>query len=390
MTEQWQIPRRAVLGGLAALPLLGSEALDAQPAKPIVAHIALEDGRVWVAATIAGKPPVLFIFDTGAVVSKIQPSYGRTLGLKKRGAARFGGMGGWQNFDLVQAEDVVFGGAIRQPHVLFAQPKEDLRLADGAVGLLAAGLLTSFDSELDFDSGEWRVYPSGRGARDGFVQVPSRISGQARSQGSEVILVDAVLDGQTYRLLADTGAPGQIHLFDIATRRSGLWNGQKPYVPVQKGGIGGLAEPGRLVRAGNVSLGGIAFDRPLVSLSKEANRHPLADGVIGLELLELLTLSTDVKGNRLWVKRNRRARRPERYGMSGLWLEERGGKVVVANVSPASPAADAGLAIGDELVGRPLGWFVARLAGKPGAEIHLRVRRGGAERDTKLILRPFI
>ncbi|HEY0148841.1 MAG TPA: aspartyl protease family protein [Allosphingosinicella sp.] len=382
--------RRTVLGGLAALPLLGGKALAAPPARPIVASIALEDRRVWVGVTISGRPPVLFIVDTGTGISKIQPSYARTLGLRKRGVTRLIGMGGEQGFDLVQAEDVVFGGAIRQPFVAFAQPDEDLRLPREAMGLLAAGLLTSVDSELDFDAGEWRVYPSGRGPRDGFTAVPSRITAQQGSKGSEVILVDAVLDGRTYRLLADTGAPGQIHLFDHATRSSGLWNNERPYVPIQQGGIGGLAKPGRLARAGKVALGGIAFERPLVSLSQEARRHPLAEGVIGLELLQLLTLSTDVRGGRLWVKRNARAAPPERHGMSGLWLEEQGGKVVVADVSPASPAAEAGLAVGDELLGGRLGDFIRRLAAGPGAQVPLRVRRGAAERDATVTLRPYL
>jgi hypothetical protein len=390
MTD-FRVPRRTVLGGLAALPLLGGNALHAQPARqPITASIALEDGRVWVAATIGGKPPVLFIFDTGAVISKIQASYARTLGLPTRGVTKLTGMGGRQDFELVEANDVVFGGAIRQPRVIFAQPEKDLRLPREAMGLLAAGLLTSVDSELDFDAGQWRVYPGGRGAREGFAPLPSHLRRQVGSGGSELILVDAVIDGSTYRLLADTGAPGQIHLFDPATRSSGLWNNKRPYVPIQKGGIGGLAEPGRMVRAGKVSLGPIGFDRPLVSLAQDRSRHPLADGVIGLELLELLTLSTDVKNDRLWAKRNSRASRPERFGLSGLWLEERDGKVVIADVSPASPAAEAGLAVGDELLGGSLRDHVVRLAGKPGSEIPLRMRRGGTERDVKLVLRPYI
>jgi hypothetical protein len=46
--------------------------------------------------------------------------------------------------------------------------------------------------------------------------------------------------------------------------------------------------------------------------------------------------------------------------------------------------------VGDELPGAPLAVLVQRLAGKPGAEIPLRLRRGGTERDVKLVLRPYI
>ena len=152
----------------------------------------------------------------------------------------------------------------------------------------------------------------------------------------------------------------------------------------------GAGTAGRMVRAGKVTLGNIAFERPLVTLSQEVRGHPLADGIIGLGLLELMTLSTDVKGDRLWVKRNNRQPQPERFGMSGLWLEERGGTVRVADVSPLSPAADAGIAVGDELVGVPLNLAILKLAGKPGTRVSLRVRRGGTERDVALTLRPYI
>jgi serine protease Do len=385
----FKMRRRTLLGGLAALPLLGGEALRAQPARqPIAASIALEDGRVWVAATIAGKPPMLFIVDTGAVVSLIQPSVSRTLDLRSRGATRLVGVGGPQTFELFEARDIVFGGAIRQRSAVFAAPRQDIPLHPDAAGLLAAGMLTSVDSDLDFDAGEWRVYPKGREARDGFALLSSRISGS--SGGSEYIYVDAAIDGRSYRLLVDTGMPGQILLFGAAARSSGLWNDRRPFVPVQARGIGGLADRGRLVRAGQVTIGPIAFERPLVELSAEAHPASFGEGIIGLSLLELLTLSTDVRGNRLWAKRNRRAPRPERYGMSGLWLEEKNGKVLVAVVSPGSPAAASGLAVGDEVLGGPLRALIPELSGPPGSEVALDTRRGSQARTVKLVLRPYI
>ena len=383
--------RRAVLGGLAALPFLAPSRLLAQAAAgPVVANIALENERVWVGATIAGSKPLLFIIDTGAVVSLIQPSVRASLGLRSRGVSRMIGIGGREDVMLYEARDVVLGGAIRQPRAIFAEPRANIPLHPDAAGLLAAGMLTSIDSELDFDAGEWRVYPGGRGVRTGFAQLPSEIRGNAKGRGSEYIFVDAEIDGRTYKLLADTGMPPQIALFGNATRRSGLWNDSRPFVPIQPSGIGGLAARGRLVRASRVSLGPIAFERPLVSLSQDVLGQSLADGIIGLELLERLTLSTDIAKGRLWARRNARAPRPERYGLSGLWMDERNGKVVVAVVSPASPASEAGLAVGDEILGGPLSAQIARLAGRPGKAVELRTRRNNQERTAKLVLREFI
>ncbi|MEA3053205.1 MAG: hypothetical protein QOG72_2108 [Sphingomonadales bacterium] len=383
------LDRRSVLGGLAAFPLLHSTALRAA-AGPIVSKIALDGNRIWVAVTIAGRAPELFIVDTGAVVSLIQPSYARKFGLKALGPVRLRGVGGVQQFLLHKGSDVVLGGAVRQASAVFAVPERDLDLPPEAAGLIAAGMLTSVDTELDFEAGEWRIYPDGRGTRAGFEALPSRIRGGERG-GSDYIYVDAVLDGRSYRLLADTGMPGQVLLAGRATRGSGLWNDKRPYAPVRSGGIGGAAERGRLVRASRLSLGSIDLGAPLVSLAPPGGSAPfLADGIIGLELIERLTLSTDVRGNRLWARRNGRAPRPERYGLSGLWVEEKGDRLVVADLSPLSPASEAGLKVGDEILGVSLGQWIAQVARSPGAVVPVSYRRGGEPLHTRLTLRAFL
>ncbi|PSJ39697.1 pepsin/retropepsin-like aspartic protease family protein [Allosphingosinicella deserti] len=382
--------RRGVIAGIAAIPLLSVSAPAAVQA-PIVGKIVLEDNRVWVGVTVGGKPPVLFVLDTGAVVSIVQKSYVERLGLKRGGHTRLVGVGGAQDFTLYEGRDVVFGGAIRQPIAVFAVPDQDLGLARDAAGLLAAGLLTSLDTDLDFEAGEWRVYPSGRPDRKGFREVSSQIRPSTpAARGSEYIYVEVELDGRSYQLVADTGFPGQISLFGDATRRSGLWNVERPFSPMQVDGIGGKSSRGRLVRASRVELGSIGFDRPLVSLSQDNHHRGRVDGLIGLELFERLTLSTDVAKNRLWAKPNGRPARPERHGLSGLWLDDRGGRIVVAEVSPASLAAEAGLREGDEILGGTLRQWIGHLAGKPGDRIEFALRRKGVETKAVLMLRAFL
>jgi hypothetical protein len=160
---------------------------------------------------------------------------------------------------------------------------------------------------------------------------------------------------------------------------------------VRSRGIGGAAQRGRLVRASRLAVGSIDLGAPLVSLGAPDDSSPVAaDGIIGLELLERMTLSTDVRGNRLWARRNARPARPERYGLSGLWCDERQGKLVAVDVSPLSPAAEAGLRVGDELVGLSLGGLIAKLAGAPGKTVALSVRRDGETRLVSLTLREFL
>lgn len=82
-----------------------------------------------------------------------------------------------------------------------------------------------------------------------------------------------------------------------------------------------------------------------------------------------------------------------RYSGLGVWLRRSAnGEVLVASVLPESPAAKAGLSVGDHLVsvdakatrGKDLGTVVAQLRGTAGSAVQLAVQRGGTTRNLTL------
>jgi serine protease Do len=385
------ISRRGLIKGLAASTLLPGAALRAQT-RVITTPIAVEEDRVWIAASIGGSRPVQFIIDTGAVVSLISEGLAREFGLRERGRFRLIGAGGPEDFLVYEGRDVAFSGGTVQRSVVFGAMPPDLILGRDAAGVLAAGLLTQSDSDLDFGRGEWRLYPDGRGAREGYRELPSSIRHVGNGNGSPYMLVDASLDGNVYRFLLDTGAPGQVRLWPRAVRRSGLWNDAGPYAPGRAFGIGGAGARGRTVRAGTLRIGDFAFERPLVSLNEPSSRHEadFADGIIGLGYLELLNLSTDVRRHRLWAQPSGRPQRPERYRLTGLWVEQSGDALEITDLSPRSPAADAGLQRGDEISGLSMAEFSHQSGGRAGDSIALSYRRGGETRTTRITLREFL
>lgn len=385
------ISRRGLIKGMAASALLPGAALRAE-ARVITTPIAVEENRIWVAATIGGSRPLQFILDTGAVVSLIQERLARELGMRERGHFRLLGAVGPENFVLYVGRDVAFSSGAVQRSVVFGAMAPDLVLGRDAAGLFAAGLLTEADSDLDFGRGEWRLYPDGRGSREGYRKLPSSIQHISGSgSGSPYIFVDAFLDGNSYRFLLDTGMPGQVRLWPNAVRRSGLWNDTSPYAPVRAFGIGGAGARGRMVRGRTLRIGDFAFERPLVTLNEPSSRREsFADGIIGLSYLELLNLSTDIRRRRLWAQPSGRPQRPERYRLSGLWVDPRGDVLEVSDVGRSSPAADAGLQRGDEILGLSLQEFVRRADGRAGDSFELRYRRGGETRTTRLTPREFL
>ena len=380
--------------GLTASALLPGATLRAQgPGRAIATPIALQEDRIWIAATIGGSAPLQFIVDTGATVSLIQERLARELDMRERGRVRLVGIGGAQSFLLYVGRDVAFSSGLVQRSVVFGAMTPDLVLGREAAGVFAAGLFTNSDSDLDFSRGEWRLYPDGRGTREGYRELPSSIRHvPGNEQGSPYVVVDATIDGNAYRFMLDTGMPGQAMLWPAAARRSGLWNDAVPFAPERGRGIGGRGARGRLVRAGTMRIGDFAFERPLVFVNDPSSyqRAAFVDGIIGLNFLELLNLSTDVRRGKLWAQPSGRTQRPRRYGLTGIWVEERHNALAIVDLSPRSPAAEAGLQEGDEILDLSLAQFVQRAGGRPGQSFELRYRRGGETRTARLTLREFL
>ena len=386
-----EIDRRGLLKVLAAVPLLAPAMLRAQDMSRIaIAPIQVRDRRVWMPVRFGDGEQQHFILDSGAFSHLISDGLAERLGLRRIGALRGSGIGGRTNFPAFRAPDVIIG-EVRVGSMTFAAYPNEIVIHPNAGGALSAGLLTVADTDVDFDAGLWRLHLDGRSDRTGFERLPSSIRSDGPGSGAAEILVDMDIDGQSYRLKVDTGAPADIMLRPTASARTGLWNDSTPFAPGRQMGLGGDGGRARLVRMQAASLGGIRFERPLVSLTDPRERNDADnDGLLGIGLIERLNLSTEVRARRLWAKRNAQRARPERYGMTGFWLEQRRDGLEIVELSPRSPAADAGLMRGDQVLGGTLAEWIRRFGGRPGQAIEIPYRRGGETRMTTLTLREFL
>lgn len=386
------ISRRALLGGLVAAPALmagkaGAQGLRLQRGS---SPILLQDGRLWMQVSLDQRGPWPFVVDTGTNVNLIRTELARQLGLRTLGALNMRGIGGMVTEARFLGRNVRIG-AVAVGDMMFAGQSADLRVHHAAMGALSAGVLTFADAELDFEAQEWRIRPAGIEARPAFEMLPSLIQPARPGTGAAPIFIDAVIGGQSYRLQADTGSPAPLHLWPRAVRRSGLWDNGRPFAPVRPGGVGGDGERARVMRIGDVGIGGLRFPNMLAVADNPRNASiHREDGLIGLPLLQRMNLSTDLRRGRLWARTNSLPPPPERYGLSGLWVDPAVGGLTVVEVSPASPAAEAGLRVGDIIPDTGLDAFVARLAGRPGDAVEIDYRRGTEARRTRLVLRAFL
>lgn len=373
--------RELMAGGLLAL-LAGGSAAAQSPA--VVAKIRLEGGRLLIDALLNGRGPYPFIIDTGAVVSGVVETTAKDVGLKKLRDVKLKG----ETFPLYAADEMILGGAVRQEGVALA----GLRRLGGGTGLLAAGLLTVFDSELDFDAGQWRVYPQGAGERTGFTAIPSSLPDHPGANGSRRIRSDALYGDKPLDLLWDTGAPRPLKLDHDIAKRLGLWDDNRPWCPIPVTGITGtLPTPGRLVRAAQpIRIGSLAFEDQLVAVG--APDHPKAswgsseDGLLGLPILQRMNIAVDAKARRILIKANAVPAPEQRYNVSGVWLDRASGGATVGQVGRGSPGEQAGLKVGDRLVG-DWGQLLSTLSGPSGVEVAVEVAGRG---QVTLALRDYL
>ncbi len=386
-----EVDRRMMLAGLGGGAVAGMlSPLNAFAAEPRVlkASISLEANRVLIAVGMNGQGPFIFMIDTGTYVSIIRPDLAKQLKLPVQGYEGTRGIGGkGDRFTVYLARDFIIGGGIRQPTVVL---EDSFRFGyqQDIYGALAAGLLTATDTDLDFDAGELRLYPDGRGERPGYVAVDSEIPRASQpDRGSRKIIATITVDGRPLRCSLDTGSPNTLSLYQSAARRLGLWD-DRPYVPNRPSGIGGAGPLARTVRVNEMALGDVRLERPLISLLG-TDLGDQVDGIVGLSFIRLFNMSIDVRSRKLWVQPSRQKSPPYRYGPSGLWLDRDGTRITVAAVGNGSPAAMAGIRPGDHIAGE-WGAILRTINAPAGSSITLSVERGGQARDVTFTLADYL
>jgi hypothetical protein len=299
------MPNRRTL--LAAAPLLAMpRLLRAAPRAPLVGRIALDDRRLFTSAIIKGDQ-FLFIIDTGAEQNLIRPEIAERLKLSAIANAGIRGLGRKSSLvDLHVARDVIIGGIVRQPEMLFRSYQFGSGLRRDIAGLFAAGVLTTYATTLNFTSGEWTLHFDGLPSLEGYRPWPARITGQ-EGEASDRIYVNATFDGTPLRLMLDTGAPGNLLLFPQTSARLKLFDAGRAYTETRTFGFGGAAlHPSRRMRAGALQVGAFRLEElNYVAMDPREPRKGFdADGILGLNLLGLFDLAIDPSKDRLLVRRN--------------------------------------------------------------------------------------
>lgn len=377
------LSRRRLIQSSLALSLAGASPAGAAGA-PVVGKFKLTDQRVIVGAMLNGQGPYPFVLDTGAIVSGLNDALAKSLKLRKLRDVRLNN----RPFALYAVDDFVLGGQIKQSGVaMFGLDVVNL----GGAGLLAAGMVTAVDSELDFEREEWRLYPNGGIDRSGYIQLKSDLRKGSTQSGSAIIVAEVQVGDVALMPIWDTGMPGLLRLENADARKLGLWNDTTPYAPLRVRGVGQPSRQlSRLVRAPTVKIGDAVYERPLVTVQ---GPWEMADkSLLGLSAIRTLNLSVDPSADKLWVARNGLPPGPPVfYNGSGLWLDEDKGAVSVTEVGFGSPAAKAGVQAGDVITGvSTLGEALPLVNRRLGDTVTLPLKRGAKTVTASFVLTAYL
>lgn len=346
--------------------------------------LTLSDGRVSMDVAVNGQGPFKVVLDTGGQMSLVDKQFADRLRLPTIGTRHNQRVGrNMKSRDVRRVDELIFAGQLRQTGAVFLET-DDVRFRDGAVASLAAGFLTSYDSELDLARQRLRIFPSGGPDRSDWYASENAIVPAQLDGWSPHLEVDAKLGDVAFRPLIDTGAPRGILISpDLAAkigRQSDKWSpafkrGDKLFQAYR---VNGALAVGPLVMANPV----VIEDQLPVSVSKRA--------IVGLEILRRLNIATDVKRGRVFLKINANPAVTPRYNMSGLWIDRVGSTMVAGAVGRGSPAELAGIKVGDPLSGMDFQTLIAALNGIEGSSVPLVLGKGSTQRSINLELVDYL
>jgi Aspartyl protease/PDZ domain len=354
----------------------------------------LFNNHIYVDASINGKPPLPFVFDTGAT-DIIQTGAAKKLDIKVEGALAGSGFGDKiEDFGLATVKSVSLGGLTLPDQVFGTETSPGWVAVEGAdsQGLLGyefvkrAVLTIDYAKQTMTFTKQDSFHPP-----QGATAIPFTFNGH-------IPMLAGTLDGAPGEFELDTGSRGALTVMHPFAESNGLIG---KYHATRSATVGyGVGGPSKalLARAGKLTIGSVTIDAPVTEIVTDkggAAESARTAGNIGGDLLKRFTVTLDYAHQTLWLQPNKLASKPEVFDRAGLWIARApDGGIDVADVSTESAAAAIGLVTGDEIVsvnGKPaknvaLYELREQFKGATGTKFTLAVKGKAGERSLTLTL----
>jgi hypothetical protein len=343
--------------------------------------------QITVQAKINGHASLSLLLDTGSMGSVLDEGRAAALGLLAVGRQTSHGAGGAQEGSTVHGVDVELQGFRLPDQTMDTLALERLGAGAGRPidGILGHTLFLRNVVEIDYPRCCLNLYDA-----TGYVyRGQGKIVPLEFHETHPYTMATVVLPGGKSirgRFVIDTGASSSVILTTDSIKEEGFLGVLGKMLPVQGQGVGGGAQV-FLSRIDRLDLGGFSLERPIVAI-QPAGAHRVSAlgsiGNIGGGILSRFKVIFDYSRKRMILEPGPSLRDPFESDMSGMGLVTRAPEfrdVIVARVREGSPASEAGVRPGDEILS---------VDGTPAGEIGIpalreRFRRQG--KDVRLVLK---
>lgn len=345
-------------------------------AQPGVLPFELSNNHLFVQVRVNESKPLWLIFDTGAGQTMLDMRSATALNLKLGQSFQAGGAGAKPiTGSFLEGATLTLPSVpgVSQP-LRFALPFDHLESMEGrrVDGVLGYDFIRRFVLEVDFvrrqirlhDKDEFNYTGQGESLPLTFKNNHPHVRATIQLGNDEAVEADCVIDLGARSALVLTRPFVEKHkLLERATNKIEAVAGR---------GVGGDITL-QITRMPSFRLGRFEFKQPIVGLSQDTHgalgtNAPFEINV-GCEVMRRFTIFLDYSRSRMILESNAQLGEPFEYDMSGAALEAEGAQfetIKVVRVSANSPAAQAGLQVGD---------LLATVDGKPVAEIGLSALR---------------
>ena len=312
----------------------------------------LYNNLIFIRTRVNNSSPLWFLLDTGAEISVIKQSRAQSLGLQFEGKGQTEASGGAAEFLNVKGVTLSLPGADVLNPTVVAMPLESLEplLGREVDGILGADLFNRFVVEIDYANQIVNLFDpqsyhySGRGEA-------LTITVKENIPYVHALITQTNLGLAEGEFQLDTGSDSTVVLNTPFAKAHKFIGSTKT---IEAGGRGAGGETHSLIgRVEKIALGRFVMGKPLVRFSQdEKGELASADfsGLIGGELLRRFRVIFDYAKGRMILEPNAHLSEPDEFNMSGasFVFDAPNFKVLkVDKIREGSPAAEAGLAVGD-------------------------------------------
>ncbi len=358
----------------------------------------LLNNHIYVQVKLDGKGPFRMLCDTGGA-NIVTPELAKELGLKTEGALQGRGVGEKsEDVGLARIGTLQLGDATVEKQVFAVFPMAAFEKVEGVPsgGLVGYEIFKRFVVGVDYEHRRLTLtLPAAFKYEGQGTIVPFQFNGH-------IPQVDGEIDGVAGKFDIDTGSRASLDLLRPFVDKHEL---RQKYAPRLEGvtgwGVGGAARS-EICRARLLKLGDVAVPEPVTELTlqqKGAFTDPYVAGNVGAGVLKRFNIVFDYGRQRIIFERNAGYAEPDTFDRVGMWMNEGDGGFEVMDVFAGSPAAEAGIKVGDRIVaidGQPaprLSLPAVRHRFRteaPGSRVRLTLRSGTAEREVTVTLRDLV